>query len=81
MPELKRYRIGGFRARLVAYFLLLSLLPLAAAFWSFVAVADRSVANEADARLEAGLRAAIAAFDDERRTADVAAQALARDAA
>ena len=81
VPELKLNRIGGFRARLVAYFVLLSLLPLAGAFWAFVAVAERSVANEADARLQAGLRAALAAFEDERRSSDVAAQALARDAA
>lgn len=63
VPELKLYRIGGFRARLVAYFVLLSLLPLAGAFWAFVAVAERSVANEADVRLQAGLRAAVAALD------------------
>ena len=81
VPELKLYRIGGFRARLVAYFVLLSLLPLAGAFWAFVAVAERSVANEADARLQAGLRAALAAFEDERRSSDVAAQELARNAA
>ena len=81
VPELKLDRIGGFRARLVAYFVLLSLLPLAGAFWAFVAVADRSVTNEADARLEAGLRAALAAFEDERRSADAQAQTLARDAA
>ena len=65
----------------MAYFVLLSLLPLAGAFWAFVAVADRSVANEADARLEAGLRAALAAFEDERRSVDAEAQALAGAAA
>ena len=61
--------------------MLLSLLPLAGAFWAFVAVADRSVATEADARLEAGLRAALAAFEDERRSVDAEAQALAGAAA
>ena len=71
--------IGSFRLKLVAYFVVLSLLPLAAAWWAFGAIAERSVRNSADARLEAGLRAALAAYEDELAEADAAARAVARD--
>ena len=37
--------MGSFKVKLVAYFLLLSLLPLAAAFWGFSTVAARSEAQ------------------------------------
>ena len=73
--------IGSFRLKLVAYFVVLSLLPLAAAWWAFGAIAERSVRNSADARLEAGLRAALAAYEDELTEADAAARAVARAAA
>jgi uncharacterized BrkB/YihY/UPF0761 family membrane protein len=46
--------VGSFKVKLVAYFLLLSLLPLAAAFWGFSTVAARSEARRVDARLQAG---------------------------
>jgi diguanylate cyclase (GGDEF)-like protein len=58
--------------------LALSVLPLAAAFWGFSEVADRSVTGAADSRLEAGLSAALAAYGDERRTAERAAERLGR---
>ena len=70
----------SFKLKLVVAFILLSLLPLAAAYWSFSAAATRSVTSSVDARLESGLRAALAAFSDERREAERAAQELARDA-
>ncbi len=73
--------IGSFKFKLVGTFLALSLLPLAAAYWSFSEVADRSVTTSVDARLEAGLRAAVAAYDDERREAESAARRLARSPA
>ena len=70
--------LGSFKIKLVSRFLALSLLALATAYWSFSAVADRTVTNGVDARLEAGLRAAVAAYDDERRESDQAALRLAR---
>ncbi len=70
---------GSFRIKLVAALLILALLPLAAAYWSFAKVSDRNVTSSADTRLEAGLRAAVAAYDDQRRDAAAAAEALARD--
>lgn len=66
--------MGSFKLKLVTYFVLLALLPLAAAFWGFDSLARRSETNRADARLEAGLRAALSAYND-RITA------AARDAA
>ena len=70
--------IGSFRFRLVAYFVLLSLLPLAAAWWALGAIAERSVRSSADARLELGLRAAIAAYEDELTAVAEQAEALVR---
>ena len=71
--------LGSFKVKLVSRFLALSLLALATAYWSFSAVADRTVTNGVDARLEAGLRAAVAAYEDERRQAEQAALRLARE--
>ena len=73
--------MGSFKVKLVAYFMLLSLLPLAAAFWGFSTVAARSETRRVDARLQAGLRAALATYQDELVAADDAAAALARNLA
>ena len=73
--------MGSFKVKLVAYFLLLSLLPLAAAFWGFSTVAARSETRQVDARLQAGLRAAAATYQDELLAADEAAARLARSPA
>jgi diguanylate cyclase (GGDEF)-like protein len=73
--------VGSFKVKLVAYFLLLSLLPLAAAFWGFSTVAARSETRRVDARLQAGLRATLAAYQEELVRADEAAARFARDPA
>jgi diguanylate cyclase (GGDEF)-like protein len=73
--------LGSFKVKLVAYFLLLSLLPLAAAFWGFSTVAARSETRRVDARLQAGLRAALATYQDELLAADESAARLARNQA
>jgi diguanylate cyclase (GGDEF)-like protein len=70
--------VGSFKVKLVAYFLLLSLLPLAAAFWGFSTVASQSEARRVDARLQAGLRATLAAYQEALGSADNAAERLAR---
>jgi two-component system, cell cycle response regulator len=70
--------MGSFRVKLVAYFLLLSLLPLAAAFWGFSTVASRSETRRVDARLQAELRATLAGYQDELHAAEREAAALAR---
>src|SRR6185503_18504435 len=68
--------LGSFKLKLVGTFLALSVLPLAAAFWGFSQVAEQSVTTSADDRLAAGLTAALAAFEDERRNAERAAASL-----
>jgi diguanylate cyclase (GGDEF)-like protein len=73
--------LGSFKFKLVGTFLALSVVPLAAAFWGFSAVAERSVTGSVDDRLEAGLSAALAAFDDEREAAANAAGRLGSDPA
>ena len=71
--------MASFKLKLVGYFLLLSLLPLVAAFWGFSAVATRSEERRVDARIQAGLRATLAAYEDELDQATEAAQTLAGD--
>jgi diguanylate cyclase (GGDEF)-like protein len=71
--------VSSFKVKLVAYFLLLSLLPLAAAFWGFSAVAAKSETRRVDARLEAGLRASLATYQEQLGAAGEAAARLARD--
>lgn len=73
--------MGSFKVKLVAYFLLLSLLPLAAAFWGFSTVASRSETRRVDALLQAGLRASVAGYQDELRAADREAAAVSRNPA
>jgi diguanylate cyclase (GGDEF)-like protein len=70
--------LGSFKFKLVGTFLALAVLPLAAAFWGFSQVADRSVSSSTDDRLEAGLSAALRAFVDERQRAASAAERLGR---
>ncbi len=71
--------MASFKLKLVGYFLLLSLLPLVAAFWGFSAVAKRSEERRVDARVQAGLRASLAAYQEELDQATRAAQRLASD--
>ena len=71
--------MASFKLKLVGYFLLLSLLPLVAAFWGFSAVAKRSEERRVDARVQAGLRASLAAYQEELDQATRAAQKLASD--
>ena len=71
------HRVGSFKVKLVAYFLLLSLLPIAAAFWGFTAVAGQSETRRVDARLQAGLRAALATYQERLDSAQRTAESLA----
>jgi diguanylate cyclase (GGDEF)-like protein len=73
--------LGSFKFKLVGTFLALSVVPLAAAFWGFSTVAERSVTSGVDDRLQAGLSAALAAFEDERESAAAAAERLGRNPA
>lgn len=70
----------SFKLKLTLYFLVLALLPLAAAFVGFGAVVDTSETRLVDGRLYAGLRAATAAYDEELQVAERTAGRLAGDA-
>ena len=56
--------MSSFTLKLVVYFLLLSLLPLAAAFAGFASVAKQSETRLVDTRLQAGLHAALVAYEE-----------------
>src|SRR6267378_4298641 len=71
--------VGSFKFKLVLYFLLLSLLPIAAAFWGFASVAGQSETRGVDARLQAGLRASLAGYQEKVDAAQATAETLARD--
>jgi diguanylate cyclase (GGDEF)-like protein len=70
--------VGSFKVKLVAYFLLLSLLPIAATFWGFTSVAGQSETRRVDARLQAELRAVIASYQERLDGAQREASGLAR---
>jgi diguanylate cyclase (GGDEF)-like protein len=70
--------MSSFKLKLVVYFLLLSLLPLAAAFAGFASVAKDSETRLVDTRLQAGLHAALAAYEERLVAAEDSARALAR---
>lgn len=65
--------LGSFRFKLVAWFALLALLPLAVAFYGYDTLARRSETRRADASLEATLRVALAGYT--QRLDDAAARA------
>src|SRR5215471_15573002 len=54
--------MGSFKIKLVSWFALLALLPLAVAFYGYDSLTKRSETRRADATLEAGLRSVVAAY-------------------
>src|SRR3954454_22858702 len=71
----------SFKLKLVLWFALLALLPLAVAFYGYDTLAKRSETRRVDAGLEAGLRGAVAAYGDRIERAGGSAQQLASDPA
>jgi diguanylate cyclase (GGDEF)-like protein len=71
--------MGSFKFKLVVWFALLALLPLAIAFYGYDALAKRSETRRADAALQAGLRGAVAGYAARLDAAGAAAQKLAAD--
>ena len=69
--------MGSFRLKLVGYFLLLALIPLAGFFFGFRQVAERSETHLVDARMQAGLRASSAALQEQIASATRPATELA----
>jgi diguanylate cyclase (GGDEF)-like protein len=70
--------VGSFKVKLLVYFLLLSLLPMAAAFWGFASVAGQTETRKVDARLQSGLRAVLASYQERVDGAQAEANGLAR---
>jgi len=68
----------SFKLRLVAYFLLVSLLPLGAAGLALHSVTRRSETRRVDVRLETGLHAVLASYRDKAAAAARSADELAR---
>ncbi len=73
--------VHSFKTKLAFYFLLFSLVPIAAAFWGFSSVASHSEVRRADTRLEGALRAALVGYDRTLDRRQAAAQRLAQDPA
>ena len=67
----------SFKLKLVAYFLLVSLLPLGAAAWGLHTVARRSETRRVDVRLQARLLSVIASYKEELEGAATRAGTLA----
>jgi diguanylate cyclase (GGDEF)-like protein len=70
--------LGSFKVKLVLYFVLLSLLPIAAAFWGFTSVAGQSETRRVDARLQAGMRGVLADYQERLDGAQQEAGAVAK---
>jgi len=70
--------VGSFKLKLVAYFLLLSLLPILAAFWGFSSVAGQSETRRVDARLQSGLRSVLSSYQQRLDKAQSEANMLAQ---
>jgi diguanylate cyclase (GGDEF)-like protein len=73
-----RVSLSSFKVKLVLYFLLLSLLPLVAAFWGFTSVAGQNETHRVDTRLQAGMRSVLAAYQERVNEAASEARVLAQ---
>src|SRR3954454_16276586 len=73
--------MGSFKVKLVIYFVLLSLLPIGAAFWGFTQVAGQSETRRVDARIQSGMRALLASYEERLNAAQEQATSIAREPA
>lgn len=71
-------QLSSFKLKLVAYFVLLSLVPLAATYWGFSTVAGSGELRQVTLRQDAGLRAALALYAERADRAQAEAQRVAR---
>ncbi len=68
--------MGSFKLKLVLWFALIALLPLAVAFYGYDSIATRSETRRADAGLESTLRSAVAVYAGQLDAAAAAAGRL-----
>ena len=71
-------RLSSFKLKLVAYFVLLSLVPLAATYWGFATVAGAGESRQVTLRQEAGLRAALALYAERADHSQAQAEQVSR---
>lgn len=71
-------QLSSFKVKLVAYFVLLSLVPMAATYWGFSTVAGSGESRQVTLRQEAGLRAALALYAERANRAQAQAEQFAR---
>jgi diguanylate cyclase (GGDEF)-like protein len=71
-------QLSSFKLKLVAYFVLLSLVPLAATYWGFSTVAGAGESRQVMLRQQAGLRAALTLYQQREDRAQEEAQRVAR---
>lgn len=73
--------MGSFKLKLVTWFALLALLPLAVAFYGYDSLTSRSETGRTDAALQAGLRGVVAGYAARLAAATTEARRLAADPA
>jgi diguanylate cyclase (GGDEF)-like protein len=71
-------KLSSFKLKLVAYFVLLSLVPLAATYWGFSTVAGSGESRQVSLRQEEGLRAALTLYGEQANRAQERAERVAR---
>jgi len=74
----ERPQLSSFKLRLVAYFVVLSLVPLAATYWGFSTVSGSGESRQVTLRQEAGLRAALTLYQEQTERAQASAERIAR---
>jgi diguanylate cyclase (GGDEF)-like protein len=70
--------VSSFKLKLVAYFVLLSLVPMAATYWGFSTVAGSGASRQVTLRQEEGLRAALTLYQERADRAQARAERVAR---
>jgi diguanylate cyclase (GGDEF)-like protein len=73
--------LGSFRFKLAIYFILLTLLPVAAAVWGFASASAQSEGRKVDTRLQTDLQVALARYQQRANVAEATTQQLANDRA
>jgi diguanylate cyclase (GGDEF)-like protein len=71
-------QLSSFKLKLVAYFVLLSLVPMAATYWGFSTVAGSGESRQVTLRQEAGLSVALALYAERADRAQAKAEHFAR---
>jgi len=74
----KGHWLSSFKLKLVVYFVLLSLVPMAAMYWGFSTVAGAGESRQVTLRQEADLRDAIALYEGQAQHAQTSAERVAR---